>query len=131
MLANEGSVMSDIQMSQRFQARSVHYGATTFLMLAGEFDIACEDQFEAEFSAACWERPECLVLDLSELSFVDSSGLRSLLLAQQRAAEEGFRLAVLPSHTKAVRQVLRISGLDRLLPLLEEDPAPDEPLAST
>ena len=118
-------------MSQQFQARSQHYGATTFLMLAGEFDIASEKQFAEAFQAVCWERPECVVLDLSELSFIDSTGLNCLLLAQRRAEADGFGLAVVPSNTTAVRHVFRISGLDRLLPLVGDSPDVNAPLAAT
>lgn len=52
-----------------------------------------------------------LVLDLSEVSFIDSSGLRVLIETHQRGAECSHGLVLdSPSHT--VRRLLEIAGLD-------------------
>jgi anti-anti-sigma factor len=118
--------MSDTPRPRLFQARPVHYGASAFLLLAGEFDMAGEEQFAEALDGACWERPSCLVLDLSELSFIDSTGLHSLLLALRRTEEDGIELAVVPSRTPHVMDVLRISGIDRLLPLAADGVAAED-----
>ena len=51
-----------------------------------------------------------LVLDLSQLGFVDSSGLRVLISAQHQLADHGGTL-VLRSPSETVRRLLEITGL--------------------
>jgi anti-anti-sigma factor len=58
--------------------------------------------------------PSLIVLDLSDLSFIDSSGLRVLLLADGRARESGREL-VLTRSTDAVQRVFEMTGTRDLL----------------
>ena len=51
-----------------------------------------------------------LIADFSDVSFMDSSGLRVLVEASIRAADEGRRL-VISNPTMAIRRVVEISGL--------------------
>ena len=61
-----------------------------------------------------------LFIDLSDLSFCDSSGLHALTLVAQTARSDG-RLVVLVRPRQAVRQVLRIAGLDSEFVIEDED----------
>jgi anti-sigma B factor antagonist len=115
--------MADEQVPREFQARPERDGETMFLWLAGEFDIACKPDFHAALDELVAGRPSCVVVDLSELTFIDSSGLDALLAAWQRARGDGFELAIVPSPSEHVRRTLRISGLDEVLPLTEEVPS--------
>ena len=62
---------------------------------------------------------ESLVLDLREVSFMDTSGLRYVLELNERAEQEGFRLALVRGPA-AVQRVFEISGLDARLPFVDE-----------
>jgi anti-sigma B factor antagonist len=66
-------------------------------------------------------RPE-LVLDLSRLDFMDSSGLRLLLRAHARAEKEGRRMRIIHSGG-TVGRVLRITSVDKALDVTEIAPA--------
>jgi anti-sigma B factor antagonist len=57
-----------------------------------------------------------VVADLSGVPFIDSSGLGVLIGALRRAREAGGELRVV-SGDDAVVKILRITGLDRVLPL--------------
>jgi anti-sigma B factor antagonist len=61
-----------------------------------------------------------LVIDVSDVEFLGSAGLRALieLDAAQRAV--GHRVAVIVDHNKAVTRPLRITGLDQVLDLHTE-----------
>jgi anti-sigma B factor antagonist len=90
---------------------------TAFIRLEGELDLACEDNFRAAVVSrmASW-RPSTVIIDLRELTFIDSCGLRMLLWLGASAREEGFELTLVRADGQ-VRKVLRITRLDRLLPL--------------
>jgi anti-anti-sigma factor len=88
----------------------------TVLVLRGEFDLAGVERFE---DAVGGLRPRnALVLDLRELTFMDSSGLGALIVLRERARAEGWSLS-LSAPQPSVAMVLRISGLARRLTILE------------
>ena len=85
-------------------------------MLRGEFDLTGIGVFE---DAVAGVRPQhSLVLDLRELTFLDSSGLGAFVVLYERAASEGWSL-VLSAPQPTVAMVLRISGLAQRLTILE------------
>ena len=90
---------------------------TAFIRLEGELDLTCEDNFRAEVVSrmTSW-RPSTVIVDLRELAFIDSSGLRMLLGLDAAVRGEGFELTLVRADGQ-VRKVLRITRLDRLLPL--------------
>ena len=80
----------------------------------GEFDYAEMGLAQDEISAAEAEESSTVVLDLSDLEFMDSSAVRVILQADSRAHEQGRRLAVV-TGTGPPHRVLSILGLtDRL-----------------
>ena len=94
-------------------------GAT--LRLTGELDLASAPAFERELTAAEEKAPDPLTIDLRGLAFIDSSGLRLLLLAAERARAEERRLVVVKA-SPAVDRVLEITGADRQLELVSDPP---------
>jgi anti-sigma B factor antagonist len=87
--------------------------------LAGELDIAGSEVVEAEFAHAEAGGPGRIVVDLGGLEFMDSTGVRLLLALNARVRrDDGTRLA-LRRGPPAVQQVLRITGVDALLPFVD------------
>jgi anti-anti-sigma factor len=93
-------------------------GGVRVIALGGEFDLAGVQRFEAELQRLEGESPDVLVVDLTELQFMDSSGLRALVMADQRAQKAGRRLAIVPGPPP-VRRVFEITALDERLDLVE------------
>ena len=80
------------------------------MRVQGEIDLDTVDELQRALSQA--EGDVCL--DLSEVTFLDSSGLRLLLGQHQALAERGNRFEIAKPHPQ-VRRYLEISGLaDRL-----------------
>ena len=79
------------------------------LVLAGELD-AHTAPLLAEHLAELPAGDGDVVLDISRVEFMDSSGLRVVIDAHQRALDAGRRL-VLRQPTSAVQRLLEISGL--------------------
>jgi anti-sigma B factor antagonist len=80
--------------------------------LVGELDMAEVGGLETELARLEGQQPSLLVLDLSELSLVDSHGLSALLDTETRARRDGRRLVLVPPPD-AVMQVFRITLLDQ------------------
>lgn len=81
------------------------------VVLHGDLDISTLGDATALVEAAEAAAPPLLVIDLSGLTFVDSSGVRLVLLADRRAQEDGRRLRVRLGTGPALR-VFRALGLD-------------------
>jgi anti-anti-sigma factor len=76
------------------------------LVLAGEIDSYTAPDLAERLEAD----PSLVVLDLTEVTFIDSSGLRVLVEGHRRRVEAGSSLT-LRSPSAAVQRLLEISGL--------------------
>ena len=90
------------------------------LVLHGELDIDTLPIAQDHVSAAEAEAPPVLVLDLGELEYVDSSGVRLVLLAQHVADDAGRRLAVRLGHG-SLRRMFDMLGITGRLDVLDLD----------
>jgi anti-anti-sigma factor len=89
------------------------------LVLRGELDLSTVGKVQEEIQQAADRGPRLLVLDLSQLTFLDSTGLRCLVKADERAREEGWRLVVVKGP-EAVHRVFSITRLDERLEIVDD-----------
>jgi anti-sigma B factor antagonist len=82
----------------------------------GELDLSTAPTLEHALEALDSGASEGL-LDMSKVSFMDSSGLRLLIIAAERARDEGRQLSIVPSA--AVSLVIKQVGLLAALPLVD------------
>jgi anti-anti-sigma factor len=94
----------------------------TRLALAGELDIASAPQFEEGLEKAEANGPAVLLLDLRKVEFMDSTGLRAVIAADERARSEGRRLVIVRG-TPAVERVFSVTQLDQRLEIVDEPEA--------
>ena len=97
-------------------------GSVRLFRLAGEFDMAGVDRFERTLSADRTSRAATFVLDMRELTFIDSSGLRAVVMADQRVRADGGHLIVVRGRAR-VNEVFEVTGVARRLELVDEPPA--------
>lgn len=97
---------------------SLRDGDTHVIELAGELDIAGVPAVERELQRVEGSDARMVVLDLRELGFIDSSGLRVVVLAHRRRPG---RLAVVQG-SRAVQRVFELCGLVKLLPFVDTAP---------
>ena len=83
--------------------------------VGGEIDTATGEALQRELLAIVRLRPRHLGLDLSGVDFLDSSGLRALLVVQQAVASGGRQVRVVGS-TPMIDRLLEITGLEALFP---------------
>ncbi|MEK6328297.1 MAG: STAS domain-containing protein [Actinomycetota bacterium] len=98
-----------------------HPGQTR-VVLSGELDIASTDGLEKQLAAIEVDPPATLVLDLRGVEFIDSTGLRSVVAADERARSNGRRLAVVHSPN-AVARLLTVTQLDQRLEIVDDPDA--------
>lgn len=93
----------------------------------GEIDLAVRQQ-AGPLCQALSQRALPVVVDASDVTFVDSAGM-SVLVRIARDAEAGGYSAVLEHAPWMLKELLTITGVDRLLPFGEGEPAPVHPTA--
>jgi anti-anti-sigma factor len=87
--------------------------------LRGELDLSTVSKVEDELKLVEAESPGVIVLDLSRLSFLDSTGLRCVVTADQRAREADRRL-VLVRGPDPVQRVFTITRLEERLEMVDD-----------
>lgn len=83
-------------------------GTTTTVHVAGELDIATVADLEQALNASLVRSP-LVVLDLRELTFIDSGGVRTVVSCSERARASGRRVAVLQGP-RDVERVFALAG---------------------
>jgi anti-sigma B factor antagonist len=92
------------------------------MALVGELDIASAPQFEEGLTEAENDAPGVLVLDLRGVEFIDSTGLRAVIAADERARSAGRRFVVVRGPA-AVERVFSVTQLDQRLDLVDDPDA--------
>jgi anti-anti-sigma factor len=116
---------SRTQLSTLCSASLEQQSGTATVSLYGEFDITCEKPLRDRIERMLEEETKTLVLDLRGLEFIDSAGLRMLIVLDGQAIQEGFDFLVRCDEGNVMR-VLKETGLVGVLPLV--DPATGERL---
>lgn len=86
--------------------------------LSGELDLRAVGELETALALAGEAARICL--DLTELQFIDSSGLATVIRSHQALSGAGGQLAVACSAQGAVRRTLEMTGLMTLLTVAED-----------
>jgi anti-sigma B factor antagonist len=97
-------------------------GDAAVLSLHGELDVATTAQLEEALAAASVERPRRLIVDLSGLEFMDSTGLRAVLAANEDAREAEHELVLVqgPQQVQRLLELTRAVDHLRIVPDLQE-----------
>jgi anti-sigma B factor antagonist len=91
------------------------------ISLAGDGDLIAAPELRAHVDQAIGRGAHALLLDLTAATFVDSTALGILVDALKRLRPRGGRVAV-ACPDPGIRKVFDITGLDRMLPVLESVP---------
>lgn len=102
-----------------FQEHISAIQGAVLVRLEGELDMASAPRFERVLNTALEHCASTVALDLSELTFLDSTGIHVLISADRRATHQGCTF-VLRSPTRSVLKVLRLTGVDRLMVIESE-----------
>ena len=94
------------------------------IALRGELDVSTAPRFNAVLSDPQIRQCHTLVVDLSELTFMDSTGLSAVLVGEMHARTRGQRFKVVrgPRH---VQELFRLTGVDHFLEVVDGVPSGD------
>jgi anti-sigma B factor antagonist len=76
-----------------------------------ELDITTVDGFRADLQRALDESAEDVVVDLSDVGFIDSTGLSAILHIESKLRRDGRRLAIVAPRGTAAAMLFTLSGL--------------------
>ena len=97
-----------------FEIRENRSERTLRLSLAGELDLATTPILEDRLTSLRAKRSP-VVLDLSKLEFIDSTGIRLLVRMVGDARTTRWQLQIEPHVTEPVMQVLKLAHVERIL----------------
>jgi anti-sigma B factor antagonist len=98
-------------------------GDEVVLALAGELDLATVDRLKAALAEVELSRSPRLVIDLSALSFLDSTGLATFVALQKRCDENGRPALEIRPGPPAVQRLFKLVGAAERLPFREASQA--------
>ncbi len=104
-----------------FEITEQKKGETRVLSVIGELDLGTVPTLARRVAAKLDEKPPILKLDLSDLTFMDSSGLRLLIELHDRSRRETWKLVLVRSKHERANAVFRLTGADSALPF---EPSP-------
>ena len=108
---------------ERIQVSVEQRATVALLHVQGDFDLAAVDCVEAALDGAIDSLTDAVVFDLRGVSFLDLSGLRTLVRADARARRQSFVVGVVPPPGAAAR-IFALTDAGRDLALLDD--LPDE-----
>jgi anti-sigma B factor antagonist len=86
--------------------------------VAGEVDMSHEEDLRAELRKAVESHPEGIVVDLTECEFIDSTGVRALLLSREaQESEKGPDSVAVAASSEQILRILTVMGIDRVIPI--------------
>ena len=98
-----------------------HYATAVVLRVTGDFDLCAVNRVERSFDGAVDALTDSVVFDLRAVSFLDLSGLETLLRADARARRESFAIGVVPPPGAGAR-IFTATDAGRELRMLDDLP---------
>lgn len=99
-------------------------GSTPILAITGELDMNTAELLAQAVDLRLEQGPSALTLDLAELAFMDSSGLRLLIELYDRSRRESWELTLVTPRDENATMVLRATGADDALPFQPDGRSP-------
>jgi anti-sigma B factor antagonist len=99
--------------------RSTQRGKTHVVSLIGELDAGASTAVEAELLKLERDGAERIVVNLTGLEFIDSTGIAMLIAAWRRSEQDGDRLRFIPSRSPDVQRLFELCGIDRAFPTVD------------
>jgi anti-sigma B factor antagonist len=114
-LTNEGLMK---QKDASPPASKPHRDRPNVLPLKGEIDLHVSPIVTASLTAMIEKNPERLVIDLSDVTYIDSAGLAALIQAMQKVEDYGgkFLLAGLQETVRSIFEISRLDQVFRIFP---------------
>jgi anti-anti-sigma factor len=107
-----------------FRIVTASTGSETMIKLAGELDSATCGGLVERFEELLADDPDEIAVDLDDVTFIDSAGLRAIIVIERAARERGLAVAI-RSPSGPVAELLQLTGIHEhvvLAPRVDEPP---------
>ena len=104
-----------------FAVRTEHLSGELVVRISGDLDLSAFDEVDELLKSAQSDGYRGVRIDLRELAFIDSSGIRLLLIAHQRAKLRGDEFCIVRG-TQRIQRVFELTDLDERLPFCDDEP---------
>ena len=105
-------------MNSDFSVEQHTQGGALVVAVSGELDLRTSPGLEERLTRAFDAGAELVILDLRQIEFMDSTGLRVVLSAHRRAHDTGRRFALVRGAGQ-VERVLTVTGVRDLLTVVD------------
>lgn len=102
------STAIDLQIDSKFE------GPWAILGLRGEVDIYTSPKLKEAIVELLDSGKARLIIDMSEVDFIDSSGLGVLIGGLKRVREQDGEMTLVVSTSESIKRLLGITGMDRV-----------------
>lgn len=109
LTADDDTIKSEMTGLEITKARV--NGSWTSLAVSGEIDLATVDQLEKEVKATLDDDSGNLAVDLTSADFMDSTGLRALVMADRSFRDSGRKFALVITNGP-ISRLIELSGLE-------------------
>jgi anti-sigma B factor antagonist len=96
-----------------FKVTVSEQGGTPVLEAQGEIDVASAPEFHASLADLIGQDPDIVIVDMSGVTFIDSTGLGVLVAAEKEMREGGHDLRLVVTQPQIIR-LLELTGLDKV-----------------
>jgi anti-sigma B factor antagonist len=104
-----------------FEIKDRSNGSAVVVWIAGELDMTTAQTLSQHVEEHLNGGMTELTLDLGDISFMDSSGLRLLIELNDRSREHAWHLTLKPPRHESAALVLRATGADSALPFVRAE----------
>ena len=104
-------------MSDLARVEGEQQGAHCLVRVHGEIDLSNAHEVSAEIGSLVGPDARLLVVDLSDVTYLDSAGVALLLRLAERLRARRRQLHLVAPRGSPVRRVLDFTGLPRVIPL--------------
>ena len=86
--------------------------------VVGEVDMSHEEELRGELRKAIETDSRGVIVDLTECEFIDSTGVRTLLLSREaQGAEDGSVKLAVAAASEQILRILSVMGIDKVIPI--------------
>ncbi len=94
---------------------SERQGGTLIAHVEGRVDGSNAREFQGDLESAINDDDRIVVLDLAQLSYISSAGLRVILMVAKTLQRQQAKFAVC-GLSEMIREVFQVSGFDKIIP---------------
>jgi anti-anti-sigma factor len=91
------------------------------IFLSGRLDTAGSEQIATEFAELAGSAKRGVVVDLSDVTFLSSMGIRALIASAKAQQAKGGRMVLQVSGNDVVGRTLEATGIDELIPTFDDE----------